>query len=60
MDILRKRDIDKYIRRLKNFDKKQQKRRQNLRIAEPKIFDLIIKELAPTKLLELHRVCNVC
>lgn len=56
-----------FIKKLKAYQasnerarKSKSKNKKSLNILEPKAFDTIIRELKPTKLLELNRVSNSC
>lgn len=56
-----------FIKKLKSYQasnerakKSSRKSKKNLNIIEPKVFDSIIRELKPTKVLELYRVSNSC
>lgn len=55
-----------FIKKLKSYQasnerkKPTKKKKKNLNILEPKVFDSIIRELKPTKVLELYRVSNSC
>ena len=65
MDILNETRVENFVNKLRNFDENRHNKKQDTVLdekgmVEPRIFEMILKELNPSNILELSAISNAC